>query len=204
MRTAVSLFIVIAVAGCGPSLRRTYQSDRAFASCFDRDYDADIELANKRSCWETWLEKRVVHQPSDKVAYAQLRLREIDAGVTVPGPPGPQGKFDQRPAPEIPALKAAPPASSPESTPVGTDDPAPGKACREGCRQSLLACRNACHDTQNPQSESEVLCSSACDSGFTACMKSCAVSVYGEETNKAMEAYGKDSETPSRETPTQN
>ncbi len=83
--------------GCGPSLRRTYHSDNAFASCFAADYDPAVGVDDKVACWRSWLRGHVYNQPRDKIAYAELRLEELGQGISIPGPPGPPGRFDERP-----------------------------------------------------------------------------------------------------------
>jgi len=94
----VALILVTAGLSCGPSFRRTYQSDNAFLRCFDMDYTPGITIEAKKLCWKTWLNEHVYNQPGDKINYARLRLDEIADGVSVPGPPGPPGEFDKRPA----------------------------------------------------------------------------------------------------------
>ncbi|HUT79449.1 MAG TPA: hypothetical protein VM285_17260 [Polyangia bacterium] len=123
---AVLVALILSGPGCGPSLRRTEQSDNAFLRCFDGDYHPGRALAEKESCWSAWLERRVYNQPADKVAYAELRLTELVDGISVPGPPGPAAT-PSRPAasavaPEAvpnagqPARLATPPACAPAST----------------------------------------------------------------------------------------
>ncbi len=59
---AVVLGVAIAVVvgmSCGPSLRRTYQSDNAFERCFDMDYNPGLSVDRKTECWTGWLEMRV-------------------------------------------------------------------------------------------------------------------------------------------------
>ena len=84
-----SILLVLAIA-CGPSLRRNYQSDNAFAKCFDTDYNPATSKAQKEACWTAWLETRVYNQQEDKIRYAKLRLDELSKGISVPGPPGPR------------------------------------------------------------------------------------------------------------------
>ena len=86
----------LAVASCGPSFRRTYESDNAFTRCFDLDYRPGVAAGEKTECWNAWLDRHVYNQPQDKIAYARLRLDELARGVSVPGPPGPPGAFDER------------------------------------------------------------------------------------------------------------
>lgn len=82
---------------CGPSLRRTHQSDNSFDRCFDMDYDPARSIGEKRDCWFSWLDEHVYNQPDDKLAYARLRLDELISGISIPGPPGPPGAFHERP-----------------------------------------------------------------------------------------------------------
>ena len=56
-------------SACGPSIRRTYQSDNAFEHCFDQDFDSQTADATKSACWGDWLSKHVYNQPDDKIRY---------------------------------------------------------------------------------------------------------------------------------------
>jgi hypothetical protein len=89
----------VLAASCGPSFRRTYESDNAFTRCFDLDYRPGVGPVEKAGCWRHWLDGHVYNQPDDKREYAALRLEELAAGVSMPGPPGPPGAFHRRPAP---------------------------------------------------------------------------------------------------------
>ena len=176
----VGFAVALAVA-CGPSLRRTYQSDNAFKRCFDFDYNPRKSVGQKRDCWETWLADHVYNQPADKVTYAELRLEEIADGISVPGPPGPEGEFDRRPEPPLPEPDAGTPEPA-EDTPVAADEadagvdgaPAttmPEQECEQRCKSSFTPCAEACGE---PGPES---CRAACDAGYRGCMRGC----FGEE-----------------------
>lgn len=93
--------IAAAAAGiavsCGPSFRRTYQSDASFERCFDMDFNPDESPDLKSQCWREWLNTHVYNQPDDKIRYAEMRRAEIAEGIYVPGPPGYPGTFDHRP-----------------------------------------------------------------------------------------------------------
>ena len=55
-RQTLPLLLVVSLGlalACGPSLRRTYQSDNAFERCFDFDYNPGKSIGQKRECWET-------------------------------------------------------------------------------------------------------------------------------------------------------
>jgi hypothetical protein len=99
IRAAIALVLTLSIPGCGPSLRRTYQSDNAFARCFDMDYNPTVSAEEKQVCWDRFLDRYVYNQPHDKIAYAELRLGELSKGISVPGPPGPPGAFHERPEP---------------------------------------------------------------------------------------------------------
>lgn len=201
MRAALALCLIVAVSGCGPSIRRTYQSDLAFTRCFDRDYDPDIGAFAKHDCWERWKAEQVINQPSDKLAYADLRLRELDAGVSVPGPPGPPGRFADRPAPDLETPTAArPQKAAPKAAPESATS-APSAGCREGCRQSLFACQKSCATATPPDAAATSPCGGACDAGFTACMKSCASVVSTPQASPPAGGNGKDTEIPLRKSP---
>ena len=88
---------VLLWASCGPSFRRTYQSDTAFERCFDKDFDPHTPDGEKSACWGEWLAKYIYNQPDDKIRYAEMRRMEIAQGISVPGPPGMPGQFFKRP-----------------------------------------------------------------------------------------------------------
>jgi hypothetical protein len=173
--TTLIIAFALAVA-CGPSIRRTYQSDNGFERCFDMDYNPARSTDEKRGCWSVWLERYVYNQPADKVAYAQLRLVELDDGIAVPGPPGPEGAFDQRPEP---TQSAEPPVAE---TPA-VDEPAPtaadagvvdipGSACESACKRSYVPCADACADGAGDAGPATG-CAAACGAGYKACMRDC-------------------------------
>lgn len=91
-----SAIIGIAVS-CGPSFRRTYQSDASFERCFDMDFNPEESPDLKSQCWREWLDSHIYNQPDDKIRYAEMRRAEIAQGIWVPGPPGYPGTFDHRP-----------------------------------------------------------------------------------------------------------
>lgn len=156
--TRVKLFIIAGIVGmqmgCGPSLRRTYQSDTAFATCFSSDYDPAVDPGEKDACWRSWLEGYVYNQPPDKISYAKLRLTELEQGVSIPGPPGPPGRFDQRP--RLPEAKAGP-------------DVAPADGCRTSCRSASASCEAVCDSAGGEVQK----CLDACAAGAAACLKFC-------------------------------
>jgi hypothetical protein len=165
---------VAAAVACGPSFRRTFQSDRAFTRCFDLDYRPGVAADAKSACWRRWLDDHVYNQPEDKIEHARLRLEEIANGISVPGPPGPPGAFHERSTPtrdaeepvELPEARAAA-DGGPDGGP-GVDER--GLACEEPCRSSLAACRSACGVGRRPGAEA---CGAGCEDGYRSCMRSC-------------------------------
>jgi hypothetical protein len=152
---------------CGPSLRRTFQSDNAFARCFDMDYNPAASAEEKNSCWTTWLERRVYNQPVDKIEYARLRLEELAAGISIPGPPGPPGSFYVRP--QITLMDAGVGAADSDG---GTKHRATREyyECVRSCLVSEKACQNACNHDGGVSSPG---CLRACRAGNEACTKGC-------------------------------
>lgn len=173
-----TLIVVLLLLGCGPSQRRTYQSDNAFARCFDRDYNPEVNLVQKKNCWSNWLMSHQYNQPDDKTKYARLRLSEIADGVSIPGPPGPPGSFDQRPS--IPANITAEAETDAGPKPMATDPPLPlpkSASCEASCRESFKSCADACHSaapaSSSPDGGVVNPCNKACEAGYQACMKAC-------------------------------
>lgn len=151
------------VTFCGPSLRRTYQSDNAFERCFDMDYNPGKTVEDKTLCWQTWQQEYTYNQPADKISYAELRIDELAKGVSVPGPPGPAGAFDKRPLPEK-GVDFVPDASPDQDAAAYPTEP-----CEQTCRDSMNACRITCQTDAGINAK----CTEACDAGYKACMKSC-------------------------------
>ncbi len=172
---AVVLGVAIAVAvgtSCGPSLRRTYQSDNAFERCFDMDYNPGLNVDRKTECWREWLEKRVYNQPEDKIEYAGLRLAELNDGISIPGPPGPEGMFDERPSfGGIQQSGTEGQVEAPVQTDGGVADAgslvAPGQNCEMVCKTAFGACAQVCSGSVSGKYKK------GCDSGYRACMKAC-------------------------------
>jgi len=173
---AVAIALVVS---CGPSIRRTYQSDNAFARCFDMDYNPARSADQKQVCWRTWLDDYVYNQPDDKVSYAELRLDELADGVSVPGPPGPEGAFDQRPVPPAPEPEADA-AVEPDEEPAGEPPAAaaepegdagvaelPQSSCEATCKRSFVPCSEACAGS------GAAGCATACEAGYKSCMRDC-------------------------------
>ena len=103
---------VLIWSSCGPSIRRTYQSDNAFERCFDLDFDPRTPKSEKSACWGTWLANHVYNQPDDKIRYAEMRRVEIAQGKSIPGPPGMPGTFDHRPRLLVDTDALPPPAAA--------------------------------------------------------------------------------------------
>jgi hypothetical protein len=174
-RAGFSLLVLAAlmaalVWACGPSIRRTYQSDNAFARCFDMDYRPESTIEEKEQCWSTWLEKHVFNQPPDKVGYARLRLREIADGISTPGPPGEPGSFDRRPTEGPDTGAAEPEKEAPDEKVLATTKTAQEKSCEANCKAVADTCSAAC----TADAGVNEVCRRACDEGEAWCLKLCA------------------------------
>ena len=165
-------FLIAALIGgavilsCHPSMRRTYQSDNAFERCFDKDYNPATDKAHKEICWSSWLEKRVYNQEDAKVRYAELRLNELSKGISIPGPPGPAGAFDKRPAL---TLDVDAPNKVSKALPAAPIVKPATAQCETSCKKSLDACENVCETDAGTNED----CKKGCNAGHQACTKSC-------------------------------
>jgi hypothetical protein len=165
----------VAMVSCGPSIRRTYESDNAFTRCFDLDYRPGVAAREKADCWRHWLENHVYNQPEDKTEYAALRLEELANGVSIPGAPGPPGAFNVRPTPtsesgdqSVSSAELSVADAGVDGGPTAAD--MRGLACEEPCKASLAACRAACGGGTSTGAST---CAAACDQGYRACMRAC-------------------------------
>lgn len=167
------LSVVLLAAACGPSIRRTHQSDNAFERCFDMDYRPGAPDAEKESCWNTWLSEHVYNQPGDKIRYARLRLDELSEGISTPGPPGPPGEFDRRPdTPPDAGVGTVSGASSqragaPAQKVVVTSDDPP--LCRSDCDFVFQTCEASCESDAGLNEG----CAEACATSRRACLDLC-------------------------------
>lgn len=166
----VSLALTVALTlACGPSIRRTFQSDNAFERCFDMDYRPGTTPDDKTACWSTWLEEHVYNQPGDKTQYARLRLDELAKGISVPGPPGPPGSFYERPTLDPDAGVSAAPTESSAKVLATTEDAGAPDPCADNCYEVAETCRTACRaDTGMDE-----VCKVACDKSLAKCLSFC-------------------------------
>jgi hypothetical protein len=156
------------IQACGPSIRRTHQSDNAFERCFDMDYRPGSEPAEKETCWSSWLERYIYNQPPDKVGYAHLRLKELANGISVPGPPGEPGTFDERPSKEPPP-ETGEPATPEEKVVVTTETPPEKSTCETNCRALFETCNGECRTDAGVDDT----CNGACEKSLAKCFELC-------------------------------
>ena len=156
-------FITILAWACGPSIRRTYQSDNAFSRCFDMDYNPAASIAAKTHCWSAWKQKYIYNQPDDKQRYAELRLAELAKGISDPGPPGPPGAFHQRPKPK-------PKKSEKPKKETAPQDAAQLGQCEKSCKDAQKTCAEAC---MTDAGVTPPPCQNACNAGYKTCMRAC-------------------------------
>ncbi len=153
----IPALLVVAIVACGPSVRRTYQSDNAFERCFDMDFNPGASIDEKQRCWLIWKQKYVYNQPKDKRKYADLRIEELEKGVSMPAPPGPPGAFDQRPVPNT--------DTGQEVHAVADTD------CTFSCKDALSSCLDVCG--LSTDSEPSDNCTGACSAGYLTCFSNC-------------------------------
>ena len=178
-KTGVTAAIAVALfVACGPSFRRTYESDNAFERCFGMDYNPSVSVEEKTECWIEWLGDRVYNQPEDKISYARLRLNELEGGVSIPGPPGPEGAFDARPAAEADSDderdsdRYAGPVevdAGPAERDAGLDSQAPVTECEKECKTAFSTCRQECASDAGVSDD----CLGACEREYRPCMQRC-------------------------------
>lgn len=152
--------LVVAIVACGPSIRRTYQSDNAFERCFEMDFNPGASVEDKQQCWSKWKRKYVYNQQADKVRYADMRIEELANGVSIPAPPGPPGAFDKRPLPDTDV-----------DTESNSDD-----SCGIACKDVLSSCLDICQapDTDTDTDfKSQSNCTHACSAGYQTCLSNC-------------------------------
>jgi hypothetical protein len=68
----------LAVAGCGPSLRRVHRSEVYFERCYAADLDARVPIAERHGCWQGWLEHWQRDQSPERIDYVRERLLRLD------------------------------------------------------------------------------------------------------------------------------
>ncbi len=159
----IALLAVLLYA-CGPSIRRTYQSDNAFSRCFDMDYRPASSPDDKAVCWSNWLRDHVYNQPHDKIGYARLRLKELAEGISIPGPPGPEGAFDQRPETDEDSEN-----ENTQTVLSTTEETSSNEICETNCQSVFETCATACQTDAGV----EETCSIACLKSLSQCIKLC-------------------------------
>ena len=83
-----ALVLTLVLAGCGANVQAVYEGDVRFEHCMALDSTADIKPRISRRCWVEWLAFYTYGQTRDRVAHAELRIRQL-SGVSDFGAPTP-------------------------------------------------------------------------------------------------------------------
>lgn len=66
-----------------------HQSTTYFEQCHATDLDRQMSIAEKRSCWSTWLSHYTIGQTPERVRHARLRMDALARGEQIEALPGP-------------------------------------------------------------------------------------------------------------------
>jgi hypothetical protein len=77
-RLAVLAVALLAVAGCGPSLRRVHQGNVYFERCYAADLDVTVPAEERRACWEAWHAYYQMGASPERIDHATERLAMLD------------------------------------------------------------------------------------------------------------------------------
>jgi hypothetical protein len=72
------------MAHCGPSLRTSFERERAFEHCYVLDQRADSTLAERGSCWKLWLDRHSATAGRDRREYASAQASLLYPELGVP------------------------------------------------------------------------------------------------------------------------
>jgi hypothetical protein len=151
---AVALVLAGAAStlGCGASIQAIYEGDVRFEHCMALDAQPRIKSRIRRACWQEWVSFYTYGQTRDRVAHAQLRIRQLgDESAFVSGVP-------------------------PENTPLWMPPPEGGEsAARSDAAMQRDACSGTCkmvHEECNRECDDRS-CRDGCVSGLRSCMRDC-------------------------------
>jgi hypothetical protein len=173
MRRAELLFAVVAAAtavtACGASIQAVYEGDVRFEHCMALDSRADVRPTIRRACWREWLEFYTFGQTRDRVEYAQMRQRQLNASSDFDegDAPAPRAAPDPTsvlaPPPRVVVADAGPPPAASSAAPIA-EPPVPGSDCARECEDGWTKCRKDC---------AVVACEKACEGRYRRCMRRC-------------------------------
>jgi hypothetical protein len=183
----------LASSGCGPSFQVVYEGDARFEHCYALDDTPTAPMQAKTDCWTQWMKRYTYGQTRNRVDYAAMRAKALQAAHSAPTDEAMMGAAPGGGTPRVVGADE-PVTTNPFATPpktmsegdAGTDahtpapivrlvpvapfnpaapagPPTPDQACTNTCRGTWDTCRAACK---------KVTCRS-CDRSYGACMKRC-------------------------------
>ncbi len=176
------LFLLAAIAGCGPSFQAVYECDVRFEHCYAMDEES-VPADAKKECWHTWLHAYTYGQSRDRVEYAAARFSQLSLGPSLPSEDASDGgTVLTAVAAPVPTNAFAPPpnvAATPSATAPSAGDAgmrAPGAECSDSCKQHWNTCRDGCDATASTTRLKQSLKTRSCDEcdrGYRACVPAC-------------------------------
>lgn len=145
------LYLVLASAACGPTLRQVHADAEYYERCYAGDFDPNVTVEARTACWGAWLADHTSTQPPERIKFAEERLRTLESdGATRPLP-------DDPPTPN-PVLEHEYPPAAPGAYHTSGCDPL--------CKAGWTDCTNRCEIRDKP-------CKTACESEFRICLSGC-------------------------------
>lgn len=134
----VAIATLIAVIGCGPSLRRMHRSEVYFERCYAADFDPNVPIAERRACWQDWMVHWQADQPPDRVDYVRERMLRLDperaaivalaTGSTEPDDAAPEIAAEATTVTEVMGREPSELGAPPGDVDAGVADAAPSDA----------------------------------------------------------------------------
>jgi hypothetical protein len=144
------LLAVPAASGCGASIQAIYEGDVRFEHCMALDAQPQIKTGIRRACWVEWVSFYTYGQTRDRVAHAQLRIRQLSDESAFVSPDA-TGDASLWTPPDGDATVSSEPAAERD-------------ACSGTCRMVHEECNRECEDRS---------CRAGCTSGLRSCMRDC-------------------------------
>lgn len=170
--------IVLFELACGASINAVYEGDVRFEHCMALDSRPGVKPTIHKACWAEWLKFYTFGQTRDRVDYAKLRIRQLNAA----------SDFLESEVPELPKAAAAVPEPTSALAPppmlfsmdAGLGDDAamdapeeaavlavalPGVECADECKQKWTSCNEDCKPATG--------CEKGCTTKYRRCMRKC-------------------------------
>ena len=113
----------LAFAACGPNYRYVYDGESAFERCYAFDYDPNVPVSSRASCWTSWLQSYQFGASADRVEYARGRAANPGAVPGLSAPPPANGIATPTPSAASPAPTPAPKPAPPVAALVAPQSP---------------------------------------------------------------------------------